>query len=288
VTAQVRAYGAAKEQAARVVEGMGAQYVETTAQLNGLTGNSDESFQPVKSHAIAGTSFTQTTDAVSLAAVHAEPQQFSAMRSTTHAPYGESGSSEVIPRSISLAVEQPPSMPWIPAMGPTEFETSLPLESEVVNATRSAMTPAIAANTVAAGGIEFIAKSKPSSAADPLLREAEPQTHDPYASPVARERTESYLHYGEDGRARFGNASAQHNGEDGQARFGETLRHTEPHPSEQGRYGMPGGAGARATHEKDERGKRPNYLKEPKSVWLSDHVAAPCDGILTPDWADQQ
>ncbi|MBW8806195.1 MAG: hypothetical protein JF587_20445 [Catenulisporales bacterium] len=39
--------------------------------------------------------------------------------------------------------------------------------------------------------------------------------------------------------------------------------------------------------EQDNHNPRPAYLKERKSEWLPDTIAAPPDGILTPDWFDQ-
>lgn len=39
--------------------------------------------------------------------------------------------------------------------------------------------------------------------------------------------------------------------------------------------------------QRDDRSRRPDYLKERKSVWLPDTVAAPADGILTPEWFER-
>ena len=37
----------------------------------------------------------------------------------------------------------------------------------------------------------------------------------------------------------------------------------------------------------EERNPRPSYLKERKSAWLPDTLAAPADGIITPDWFER-
>ncbi|MFD0631086.1 hypothetical protein [Catenulispora yoronensis] len=45
-------------------------------------------------------------------------------------------------------------------------------------------------------------------------------------------------------------------------------------------FGVIGSAG----HGRGNRNPRPAYLTERKSVWVSETIAAPADGILTPDW----
>jgi hypothetical protein len=39
--------------------------------------------------------------------------------------------------------------------------------------------------------------------------------------------------------------------------------------------------------ERENRNPRPAYLKERKSVWLPETIAAPADGVITPDWFEQ-
>ncbi|WP_194922165.1 WXG100 family type VII secretion target [Catenulispora rubra] len=47
------------------------------------------------------------------------------------------------------------------------------------------------------------------------------------------------------------------------------------------------GVGSVSTYrERENRGLRPTYLKERKSAWLPDTIAAPPDGIITPDWLE--
>jgi hypothetical protein len=48
-----------------------------------------------------------------------------------------------------------------------------------------------------------------------------------------------------------------------------------------------GGIGS-VRRERENRNPRPPYLKERRSAWVPETVAAPSDGVITPDWFDQR
>jgi hypothetical protein len=278
VAAQERAYSAARAEAAGHVNGIAAQYVETTAQLRGLTPNFDEGFQPITPARPHGVSFTPTISAAPPTA-HAIPHP-SAMHTFPPVAYHESGLRALdggsLPEGWPPAVGLSPAEPWIPPTASVAFEKSQQRQASE-DAIVSAAIPSLDTMPSIVTGRTGIGRSSLSKL-DPLIMER-PQSHPPldplitegsqaHTSPMA----EPYLHYDESGRARFGSTSGA----------------IEPATSERQQLcGAPSAAGTHASPEKGERGRRPSYLKESKSVWLPDASAAPHGGVLTPNWADQ-
>jgi hypothetical protein len=297
MAAHQQAYSAARAEAARHVDGIAAQYVETTAQLQNTIGKYDEGFVPSTT-----TSRSVSPDLVATASTPHTISQFSVLsqatqpgRQRSYLPPTLVEDATVVPRSaLSNNTWTPPQ----PSAATPEVQPRL--DSALQSTPGSDIAPMIIAGIVATGGLGLISSGRrPFTAGDKVRPGTEPFAHSETGALIHREAGARVL--GDDGVLIHGSASAPLSrsrdepyqpdepylqyGEDGRARFGTTsATKTAESVTDHGLFGAPSAGVTRAVSEKEERGKRPNYLKEPRSSWLSNVSAAPHDGVLNPDW----
>lgn len=301
-----RQYASSQSQAAGIVEGIAAQFVETKAQLKGLVGQSnyrDAGFQPVAEGAASGVLGAATNRPVQSHPILSPLNTHSRPRVKPHlvetAPHH--------PIAASPSLWQRRSDPWMPhpdssprvagSAGPevpAMFEIGQPpdlshdsLEREQALGTQPSevdlhrirpqgFSPGSAGpsvtepylNTDSAGKVRFSSTpSSPSAGVDSMhlhssVLDGITETQRPDILSGATENTSRAEGY----REGFTGSPAGTHGT--QYREGFVGAQPGPHGS-----------------QTDERGRRPDYLMDRGSAWLSDQVLAPSDGLMTPDWA---
>jgi uncharacterized protein YukE len=296
MTAHQQAYAAARGQAERHVDGIAAQYVETTAQLQGLTGNYGENFQPVANTTSAlGATAMSGHSSMSSSAKALPPK--TAARQVAYGAYEQNSSQRTSPSEMSFPPQTQLASfhrnPSTSVASRAVTSSQRPVAERDTAGGASGVVPSIITGTTIAGAVGLLgaASRKPSqvgeallqSAQRPLLRSGhEPlahplvEAHESVTRPVIGERREPYFNYDENGRPHFSSMT------------GTKPESAQPTNAGQEMYGPLATAGVRGpTSEREERGQRLHYLKESKSVWLPDASVAPHDGIMTPEWDEQ-
>ena len=289
-------YSAAQARAAGIVQGIGAQFVETTAQLGGVGGtNYDRGFQKITSPSGGRTSFAPVASATS--SHHQTTTQLSNMTFVTPTQRREVAIVPVLNITVPPVVEDPIIAPWIPYVGDD------PVSPDTVPA-----DPVPADLDTPISGIEFI----PGSGSQLIpFQETTPGVV-PIGSatdPGAVQRVDAssgMLHETEDPNLKVALTARPSTAGTVASRTGTSRRGTSPtsasekptivgptssvpesHTMDERMMG-PIGAGTHAPIAEDkEHTKRPDYLKDQNS-WRPNAIMAPAGGLLTPDWAEEQ
>lgn len=306
------AYQAAHEQAVQVVNGIAAQYVETHSQLSNMGfAFFGENFTPRNEPAAAS-----SQPEVSLSS-NSRPATFEPIRPlrSNRQEYTAAASSSLTAAGLSKSkatsyerTYRPSKMTSASAFGADKAtNTTPPLTGHLDRQEKS----------------EFIADPdypEPSAASDPLTtisgellgidskygpEDVLPPTNlsSGFSSQITNERALSGSPYRLRGNlpetVRSGNVEA---GDIGITKAGITSTNQPPTDPQQLLYrSEPGTAsndnaamippypGMGSVHRsREERSRRPTYLTERKSTWLPDTIAAPPDGVLSPEWFEQR
>jgi hypothetical protein len=284
------------------VEGIAAQFVETHAQLANLATNYGENFEPI--NAVQATSaLDASTLSLSVNSSHSAPPLMGLTRQeaasyydsliplpkqtqTSHPQLPSSKSTTTTPDLVSLPVTDDPTIPPRAQLDSVSGKAS---NRAVTNMGITELIPTSdirdASNRVAAG-----ARVVDGAAQNEQAIETQQLTHNPPSEtvemiPALHDQAEPYLHYDKAGRPRF--SSGVQNSRPASERLFTNMP-LEATPASDAVVAAPTSTFGASISDREERGKRPNYLKSNKEAWLPNVSAAPPGGMLTPDWAGQQ
>jgi hypothetical protein len=318
---QDAAYQAAHEQAVQVVNGIAAQYVETRSQLSNIGLKFGENFTPTKETAKAST--TEEGPREGYSQFTATPSSGAQVDDT---PLSNSYHPPTRGRSRYTPLEEFPENIGLSAPNLTLHSSPSSHEPTSSNFFKSATSDPFVERPALNGDFKFSQSSKNrklDKANDPTHSIEEPAlaipagkylpTTDPkratFENEKPGERNRESLTYKSHStsRAKPFNQSRK------TLREGELFNTTEtaspdprvgkdlslPPPEathqslpEDGHFDnqpiIPPYSGPGSVHRtREDRSPRPAYLKERKSAWLPETVAAPADGVISPDWLEQ-
>ncbi|WP_370378317.1 hypothetical protein [Catenulispora sp. GAS73] len=324
---QDASYQAAHEQAVQVVNGIAAQYVETRRQLSNIGAFRAENFDsstgalsdpksniedPLGSisrssepTATRRFDFGKTQYAPPGKARNTETTISTGSRNSTRSPHhavGEPGSNVEDPASVILSSHRA-------ADRAIDNEAADPAQTDA-SGRQTEYGPSISASHVALGDTnntqptskaatpedipdEYTPPSylRPSGALSrPAANHSDSAAHNPRAYAISRKSSPSAFSQ----RQPENTEKIEYDiPPDGKMSLSPSLQATHEMQSDalgsENSAIIPQYSGVGAGHRSDkERNPRPAYLKERKSVWQPDTVAAPADGILTPDWFEHQ
>jgi hypothetical protein len=299
---QDNAYQAARQEAVQVVNGIAAQYVETRDQLGLLTTARGENFAvsataPSRAPNVEGPSSHANYTNHWIGESHDRQMRHFPLNRHTGTPATPASRSSLAPDRNKTRQEES----WVSSPSPHETKSFDPSETEAPRwSIRSSATEA-----------EKTAPDKERESADFLASYGRTNSTDP--QPHWESRYQSAMERTGNSRADkdFSRFNARNGKNANRASFNgspytrEDDRHTpidgmapstapqsEYHPSVEsdlaGSQMIPPYSGiGHVPRTRETRGKCPDYLKEQRSAWLPKTIAAPPDGVLSPEWFQQ-
>ena len=319
-------YQAAHEQAVQVVNGIAAQYVETRSQLSNIGAFRTENFIPASaspevSKANAETVFEGSSHSTENDAI--EARQFSQPKYATRTLSSNTGQS--IPEKVLTSPPERTSR-YAPDETKSQLDAVLPLEifahkaGEHGASTSSTTTsPSRDSSALRKQGTAVDADDTKHSTIgiNPLIDEAEPATglyRDQKATSTLPNPWTTSKEV--ENKAKVENGKLAPREEDGRYKRNDGSPPTPLEPvhveapndqmpdlprrqpdyqpqensinDERAAVLPPVSSPGPAYRAREERGRRPAYLKERRSEWLTETVAAPPDGVITPDWPEHR